>query len=349
VQHNSQGIFRDLKRVLGLLDFSSSTQSAASSSAAASSPSIALENNLQWYETMNVLSFLRDVGKHFRLSPMLAKDSVQSRLHSEHGMSFTEFAYQALQAHDFQQLFRSKQCTVQIGGSDQWGNITAGVDYVRKTLGAEVFGLTVPLLMTASGEKFGKSAGNAVWLDPKRTSPFQFYQFFFRTVDADVMRFLRLFTFLDMHHLAQLEQEHKKDTGKQLAQIALAEHVTRLVHGEVGLAAAQRASRALFGSESFASLSLSSQDVKDIFAGVPLTQVTRDTIVNGLRLVEAAVLAKMCHSKGEAKRLISNGGLSVNNELVQDISRPLFLKDFIEEQICVLRSGKRNHFLLQLI
>jgi len=352
VQYNSQGVFRDLKRVLGLLDFSSKTQLAGSSSSSSpptSSSSITLENNLAWYQSMNVLLFLRDVGKHFRLSPMLAKDSVKSRLRSEQGMSFTEFSYQALQAHDFHQLFRTKQCTVQIGGSDQWGNITAGVDYVGKTLSADVFGLTVPLLTTASGEKFGKSAGNAVWLDPQRTSPFQFYQFFFRTADVDVMRFLRLFTFMDMHRLMQLEHEHSKDTGKQLAQIALAEHITRLVHGETGLAAAQRASRALFGAESFASLSLSSEDVMDIFAGVPLTQVTRNQIANGLRLTDAVVLTKICNSKGEAKRLISSRGLSINNEVIQDISRSVSLEDFIEEKICVLRSGKRNYFLLQLI
>ena len=240
-------------------------------------------DNGEWTQPVSYLDWLRTVGKHFTINYMMAKESVRRRLEDrEHGISYTEFSYMLLQANDFLHLFEHHDCKIQAGGSDQWGNITAGTELIRKSIGKEAFGITFPLLATSSGEKFGKSAGNAVWLDTKRTSPYQFYQFWIRTDDRDVEKMLRLFTFLAMPEIDTLMAKHSTDPAQRAAQKKLAEEMTRLVHGEDSLKAALNASEALFGGELSG---LSDADLVDIFTDVPSFTVTAESLAAGLKIV----------------------------------------------------------------
>jgi len=306
-------------------------------------PSALMANNADWTAGVSFLDWLRDVGKYFSVNYMIAKESVRRRLEDrEHGISYTEFSYMLVQANDFLQLFDRHNCRIQGGGNDQWGNITAGTDLVRKARGAEVFGITFPLITTANGEKFGKSAGNAIWLDPNRTSPYQFYQFWIRTDDRDAASYLKLFTFLDLDEIAQLTAEHEQSPEKRLAQRRLAVEMTRLVHGEDGLTAAVSASEALFGKEIEG---LSDRDLGDIFADVPSFELGRSELAAGLRLTDVLVRAKACKSKGEAARTIKGGGVYVNNRRVGDERATLTEADLASESMLVLRSGKKNFLL----
>ena len=302
-----------------------------------------LANNADWTAPVSYLEWLRDVGKHFTVNYMMAKESVRRRLEDrEHGISYTEFSYMLLQAYDFLKLYDLHGCRIQGGGNDQWGNITAGVDLVRRLRGQEVFGVTFPLLTTAGGEKFGKSAGNAVWLDPARTSPYLFYQFWIRTDDRDASRYLKLFTFLPLAEIDALMAAHQKAPEHREAQRTLATEMTRLVHGEEGLEAAARASAVFFGQEI---RGLSDRDLADVFADVPSFAIPRGAIEAGLRLSDALVNAGACKSKGEAGRAIRAGGVYVNNRRVDDERATLTLADLASESMIVLRSGKKNYYL----
>jgi tyrosyl-tRNA synthetase len=249
-----------------------------------------------------------------------------------------------VQANDFLQLFDLHGCRIQGGGNDQWGNITAGTDLVRKARGEEAFGITFPLLTTSGGEKFGKSAGNAIWLDPERTSPYQFYQFWVRTDDRDVERYLKLFTFLSLEEIGELVAEHEHSPEKRAAQKRLAAEMTELVHGQDGLDTALRASEVLFGKEIEG---LSDRDLVDIFADVPSFNLERSELEAGLRLPDALVRAGACKSKGEANRTIKGGGVYVNNRKAPDEKKSLGLDDLASESMIVLRTGKKNYFLLR--
>ncbi len=303
-----------------------------------------LVDNLDWTRGVGYLEFLRTVGKHFTVNYMVAKESVRRRLEDrEQGISYTEFSYMMLQAFDFQQLFDKHGCTIQAGGSDQWGNITAGIDLVRKTRGAEVYGLTHPLLSTASGEKFGKSAGNAVWLDGKRTSPYQFYQFWMQTDDRDVARYLKLFTFESLEALDAAAAAHEKSPDKREAQKLLASRLTELVHGKEGLDEAMRASEALFGKEL---AGLSDEELASIFADVPSVTAERSLLSSGLKLSQALVKAGACASKGEAVRLIQGGGVYLNNRKAA-VDGPVTEADLASKSMLVLRTGKKSYFLVR--
>lgn len=297
-------------------------------------------NNYAWTVGVSYLDFLRDIGKHFTVNYMLAKESVRRRLGDrEHGISYTEFSYMLLQAFDFLQLYDTHSCKIQAGGSDQWGNITAGIELIRKMRGEQAFGVTFPLLATSSGEKFGKSAGNAVWLDKDRTSPYQFYQYWINTDDRDVERFLKLFTFLDFEDIAELCAQPPE---QRAAQKKLASEVTRIVHGEEALAQAIKASNVLFGEEIGG---LMDRDLVEIFADVPSFTVEAAALAGGLRVTDALIRSGAAKSKGDAARLIAGGGVYLNNRRVSAPDTQVRRDDLASETMFVLRVGKKSYYL----
>jgi tyrosyl-tRNA synthetase len=294
-------------------------------------------NNADWTAPISYLDFLRDVGKHFTVNYMLAKESVRRRLEDrEHGISYTEFSYMLLQAYDFLHLNKSHGCKIQAGGSDQWGNITAGIELIRKMGAGDAFGITFPLLATSSGEKFGKSAGNAVWLDPEKTSPYQFYQYWVRSDDRDVEQFLKLFTFLDLEEIAALCTQPPE---QRAAQKRLASEITRTVHGEVQLQKALKASEVLFGGEVSG---LSDRDLAEIFADVPSFSFNP---ADAIKISDALVLAGAAKSKSEATRLVAGGGVYLNNGRVESAESRLQAASLASETMLVLRVGKKSFYL----
>jgi len=304
-----------------------------------------MRNNLDWLGGLPLVDFLRDVGKHFSVNQMLAKESVKRRISNEDtGISFTEFSYALLQSYDFLQLYRSEGCTVQMGGSDQWGNITAGIDLVRRVESARAFGVVFPLITQASGVKFGKTEEGAVWLDPAMTSPFRFYQYWVNVDDADAVRYLKYFTLLDVGRVAELAHEVDTAPEKRSAQKALADDVTRRLHGESGLARAQAATRALFGGEV---AGLGADDIADIFADVPSHEVAKDQLGGeGKGLVDLLAEVGVAASKGEARRSIEGGGVYLNNVRVDDAARLVTMRDAIEGRFILLRLGKKRYHLI---
>ncbi len=304
-------------------------------------------NNAEWLKPLGFIEFLRDVGKHFTVNYMLQKESVRSRLGREGGISFTEFTYMLLQAYDFLQLYDRYGCKVQIGGSDQWGNITAGIELIRKVRGDRAYGLVLPLLTTASGKKFGKTeAGTSVWLDPERTTPYRFYQFWVNTEDRDVIRYLKLFTFLAEEEIAELERAVRERPERREAQRRLAEEMTRLVHGEEGLKRAKRATEVLFGGSLEG---MSAEDLLDVFSEVPSAEVEADALREGMPVVDLLVIGGIAKSKGEAKRLIKGGGVYINNVRISDVGQRITLGDAIDGKVIVLRRGKRHYRILKIV
>jgi tyrosyl-tRNA synthetase len=297
-------------------------------------------DNSDWYGNMNVLAFLRDVGKSFRLGPMLAKESVRARVSSEEGMSFTEFSYQLLQGYDFLHLFRAHQVKLQIGGSDQWGNITAGSEYARKTDGVELYGLTSPLLTRSDGKKFGKSEGGAIWLSAELCSPYQFYQYLLRVPDQDVIHLLKILTFLEIEEIHELEESMKKPSYEpNTLQRLLAKEVTAIVHGMEGVDKAIRATEA---ANSF------NPDLLDaVLEELPHKQMDKSVVENRL-LIDLFVESGFLPSKGEAKRLIKNQGAYLNGEKVLDEQKVVAASDILQGNKVVLGSGKKKKLLLLL-
>jgi tyrosyl-tRNA synthetase len=296
-----------------------------------------VENNLEWTGPMSAIELLRDIGKHFSVNVMLDRDTIRRRLESD-GISYAEFSYMLLQANDYVELYRRHRCMLQIGGSDQWGNIIAGVRLVRQMLGVTVHALTVPLVTAADGTKFGKSSGGGnVWLDPRLTTPYAWYQYFVNTADADVIRYLRWFTFLSADELAELEEATASRPQQRAAQRRLARELTALVHGEAATDAVEHASRALFGSGELAQL--------DEFT---LSAALRETPVAELKpgtpdgIVELLVASGLCPSKGAARRTIAGGGITVNNAKIDDEDWTPQPADFLHGRWLVLRRGKRN-------
>lgn len=300
-------------------------------------------NNIDWISPMTYIEWLRDVGKHFTVNYMVAKESVRRRLEDrDQGISYTEFSYMLLQAFDYYHLHSTYGCSLQIGGSDQWGNITAGIELIRKKGGGAAYGLTLPLLTTSSGEKFGKSAGNAVWLDAARTSPYELYQFFYRSEDADVERFLLAFSLRPVEELRALVAEHVEAPHRRLAQQSLAEELTALIHGEGGLARAQRASAMLFGSEIDG---LDDRELESIFADVPAAELDRARLEEGYPLIEMLADSGLYASRGEARRAVKAGGVYLNNRRADDEAAVVGLDALASETMLVLRKGKRNYQL----
>ena len=297
-------------------------------------------NNADWLVEQRLVDFLRDIGKHFTVNIMLQKESVQARL--DGGISYTEFSYMLLQAYDFLHLFRSKQCSIQVGGSDQWGNITAGIDLIRRVEGGEAHGLVGPLVTTASGAKFGKSEAGALWLDPTLTSPYRFYQFWINTDDRDVERYLKVFTLLSQDEIKALLKSHHKDPGRREAQKKLAIEVTKLVHGDACYSAVA-ASAILFDEFSPREVEPSAFDA--LAQEIPTIALESS---GGLTLVDAVVRAGLAKSKSEARRAIEQGGIYVNQERAKDPARTLGPADWLGGGNLLLRKGKRDYALLRV-
>jgi tyrosyl-tRNA synthetase len=304
-----------------------------------------LVDNSAWIGPMSFLEFLRDVGKHFSVNQMVAKESVRARMEDrEAGISYTEFSYMLLQAFDFYVLCRDHHCELQIGGSDQWGNITAGIDLTRKKLGKTVFGLTLPLITNADGSKFGKTVAGAVWLDSRRTSVYRFYQFWINTDDRDVIRYLKFFTFLSQDDIAALEQKHTENPGAREAHRALARAVTDLIHGANATAEAIRASEILFGGEL---KGIAEATFNEIVGEVPTKEIEKSKLDGaGLPLVELLIHAGLCPSKGQARKDIEGGGVNVNNVREANAARVVTTSDLLFGQHVLLRKGKKNYVVV---
>jgi tyrosyl-tRNA synthetase len=313
----------------------------------AGSQSARLVNNYDWTASWTYLEFLRDIGKNFPVNVMLAKDSVKGRLgRDDAGMSYTEFSYMLLQAYDFVYLYDKYGCELQVGGSDQWGNITAGTDLARRMRGAQLHGLTCPLLMKADGTKMGKTSGGALWLSPEKTSPYQFYQYWINVDDADVGLSLRMLTELPREEIEALDAARVQEPAARVSQRCLAEELTRLVHGETGLAAARRATNIFFGAEIS---DLDDAQLAQIFADVPSQTMSRAALADesGLPIADALVASGLAKSKGEARRTVEQGGAYVNNRRIDSVDHRLTAADLASETVLVLRSGKKKYALLR--
>jgi tyrosyl-tRNA synthetase len=304
-----------------------------------------LLDNESWTAPVSFLGFLRDIGKHFSVNQMVAKESVRARMEDrEAGISFTEFSYMLLQAFDFYVLCRDHNCELQIGGSDQWGNITAGIDLTRRKLGRTVYGLTLPLITNADGTKFGKTVAGAVWLDPVRTSVYKFYQYWIRTDDRDAVRYLKFFTFLSQDEIAALEKQHTENPGARTAHKALAKAVTDLVHGPDATAEAMRASEILFGGDL---AGISETTFNEIVGEVPTKEFAKAELDGaGKPLVELLVHGGLCSSKGQARKDIEGGGVYLNNRREAGFQRVVAAKDLLFGKHLLLRKGKRNYVVL---
>lgn len=304
-------------------------------------------NNYEWLGELGALEFLRDVGKHFSVNAMLRKDSVRRRLEDEKsGISYTEFSYLLLQSYDFLRLFQREGCSFQIGGSDQWGNITGGIDLIRRVEGEKAHGIVFPLLTTSSGVKFGKTEAGAVWLDPSLTSPFRFYQYWLNTEDADTGRYLRFFTLLPLDEIAALEQETAERPEARKGQERLASEITLRVHGRTGLEAAQRASAALFGGEV---RGLGEEEIVDIFADVPSAALPAEEMSGGgMDVVTLLARTGVTASKGEARRGVEQGGIYLNSERVTDPLLRIRREDALHGRFLVVRKGKKSYFLVRI-
>jgi len=327
LQHNVESIGLQMRR---FLDFEGENAAV-------------LVNNFDWMQSFSFLDFLRDVGKNFPVSVMLGKDSVKSRLErQDSGLSFTEFSYMLLQAYDFAYLAKHRNCKLQIGGSDQWGNITAGIDLGRRLQSQQLYGLTCPLLTTSDGRKMGKTEKGAVWLSAEKTSPYEFYQYFVNVADADVLMVLRFLSDVTRDEYLEIEASLPQKPGS--AQRRLAESLTRLVHGESGMQSALRATQTLFGAEID---SLSERELSEIFADVPSSTKPRSLLEIGLPLIDALVAVSLASSKGEARRSIEGGSVYVNNRKIATLDRVLTTTDLVGESVIVLRVGKKKYALLR--
>lgn len=303
-----------------------------------------LVNNADWLKPLQLTNFLRDIGKHFSVNAMIARDSVKARLENrEQGISFTEFTYMLLQSYDFLHLYDMNGCRLQIGGSDQWGNITYGIDLIRKARGGRAFGLTSPLIKGLSGAKMGKSVGGNIWLDPARTSPYRFYQHWINSDDADVIRLLKFFTFLSHDRIQELEQSHAKEPGRRQAHRVLATEVTALVHGSVEASRAERASQAMFGSQI---AELDEVTLLDVLSDVPSSKAARSTLSGGKPMLDLLVEVGLADSRGAARTFIQGGGVYLNNERNVDVDRMLGESDLLLGRYLVLRRGKKSHHLV---
>ncbi len=329
VEENVEGI---RKQVARFLDFDSTTNPAR------------LVNNAEWLTKLGAIDFMRDVGKHFTVNAMLAKESVKRRIEGEDGISYTEFSYSLLQAYDFLVLHEKYGCTLQMGGSDQWGNITAGMDLIRRVRGGKAHGVVMPLVTTAAGTKFGKTEAGAVWLDPALTKPYEFYQFWLNVDDRDASRYLKYFTFFDRERIAELEASSAREPERRHAQRELAREVTRLVHGDAAVRDAESSAEKLFKGDL---REMSEAQLLEVFGSVPSADTRR--VAEGWAIADFLASNAVVGSKSEAARLIRGGGLSVNGERVSDEKARLRPEDAIHGRYFVIRKGKKDNFLVRVL
>jgi tyrosyl-tRNA synthetase len=334
LQKNIKGVRSQLEKYL---DFNPSRSNAAE-----------IVNNYDWFKGIGFIDFLRDVGKYITVNYMMGKDSVRKRIEGETGISYTEFAYQLMQGYDFYWLYTNKNCKLQMGGSDQWGNITTGTELIRRKAGGEGFAFTCPLITKADGGKFGKTEKGNVWLDAEKTTPFQFYQFWLNAADADAIKWIKIFTLLPKEEIEQLIEEHSKAPEARILQKKLAECITSFVHGKEECATAIQTSEQLFGKKDDLDLtSLSEKELLDAMGGVPVQAIEHAKIEAGIDVVSFLVDTGIFPSKGEARKMIQGGGISVNKEKVTDPNLAINEAHLLAGNHFVVQKGKKNHFLVK--
>lgn len=338
LQHNIAGIKKQLSRIL---DFDSDAPNKAE-----------LVNNYDWMKNYSFLNFIRDVGKHITVNYMMAKDSVKKRLSSEsrEGMSFTEFSYQLLQGYDYLWLYENKGCRLQLGGSDQWGNITTGTELIRRMLGkTDAFALTCPLIRKADGTKFGKTEKGNIWLDPEKTSPYEFYQFWLNVSDEDAERYIRIFTLLDKETIDTAIGEHRQDPGRRTLQQLLAKELTTMIHGLIEYANAVSASRMLFGNSTSDELrKLDEKTFLAVFSGVPTFDIQKSDLPCDI-IDLLAVKTQVFSSKGEARKMVQGNGVSINKDKISDIGYEVSGKDIVDGKYILAQKGKKNYFIINVL
>jgi tyrosyl-tRNA synthetase len=333
VSHNVECIRKQLS---GFLDFQSTKNAAV------------LVNNLDWFKGISTIAFLRDAGKYLTVSYLLSKGFIKDRMNEDQEISFTEFNYILMQAYDFMWLYQQYDCKLQMGGSDQWGNITAGTELIRKKLRGKGFAFTCPLITKADGGKFGKTEEGNVWLDAKRTSPYHFYQFWLNASDEDAEKWIKIFTFLNQQEINSILEEHKKDAGKRILQKRLAEEVTRFVHGDAALVEAIETTEKLFSNKNVPAENLSVEDMEGL-EGIVLIDVPKQSLAEGIDLVSFLVEAKIFPSKGEARKMIQGGGVSINRKKVESEKMKVENSLLLHDRYILIQKGKKNYYLVEAI
>ncbi|HJS54932.1 MAG TPA: tyrosine--tRNA ligase [Chitinophagaceae bacterium] len=331
LRHNQEGV---KKQLMQFLDFNSSKPNYAE-----------MANNYDWFKEMNFLTFIRDVGKHITVNYMTSKDSVKKRLEGEAGMSFTEFTYQLVQGYDFYWLYKNKNVKLQMGGSDQWGNIVTGTELIRKKDGGEAFAFTCPLITKADGTKFGKTEQGNVWLDPAKTSPYQFYQFWLNASDDDAEKWIKIFTFLNQQEVTSIVETHKKDASKRILQKRLAEEVTKFVHGENELKNAIETTEKLFANQHAPAESLTVEELEGM-EGIVRIDFAKDKIATGIDIISFLAETKIFPSKGEARKTTQGGGVSINRKKVDNIQLAVDNSLLLHDKYILIQKGKKNYYLV---
>jgi tyrosyl-tRNA synthetase len=335
LDRNVAGVKKQLSK---FLDFNSNQPNAAE-----------MVNNYDWFSGISFLDFIRDVGKHISVNYMMAKDSVKKRLEGENGMSFTEFTYQLVQGYDFYWLYKNKNCKLQFGGSDQWGNIVTGTELIRRKAGGEAFAFTCPLLTKSDGSKFGKSEKGNIWLDESKTSPYSFYQFWLNTADADAERFLKVFTFLSEKEISDLVDQHRGNEHQRILQKKLAEELTTFVHSKSDYEFALKASSILFNNDTAQVLKeLNEDQLLQVMEGVPSVEIEKNRL-NNLDLITLLADTKILPSKGEAKKMLAAGGIFINKEKVNSIDEKITIGQLLNDKYLLIQKGKKNYYLLKAI
>jgi tyrosyl-tRNA synthetase len=331
LQKNQEGV---KKQLMKFLDFNPSKPNAAE-----------MVNNYDWFKDISFLEFIRDVGKHISVNYMMSKDSVRKRLEGETGISFTEFTYQLIQGYDFYWLYQNKNCKLQMGGSDQWGNITTGTELIRRKAGGEAFAFTCPLITKADGGKFGKTEQGNVWLDAEKTTPYQFYQFWLNAADSDAEKWIKIFTFLPQDETNNLIEEHHKDQSKRVLQKRLAQELTIFVHGVEEYSKAIETTQKLFAQQNASAESLSEDDLKGM-QGIVHVNYSKKQLQNGADVITLLTETHIFPSKGEARKMIQNGGVSVNRKKVDNLQMTIDSSLLLHEKYLLIQKGKKNYYLL---
>jgi tyrosyl-tRNA synthetase len=334
LRHNLEGV---KKQLMQFLDFDTAKPNCAE-----------MVNNYDWFKNFTFLDFIRDVGKHITVNYMMSKESVKKRLDGESGMSFTEFTYQLVQGYDFYWLYKNKNSKLQMGGSDQWGNIVTGTELIRRKAGGEVFAFTCPLITKADGGKFGKTEKGNIWLDPVKTSPYQFYQFWLNATDIDAEKWIKIFTFLTQSEINSILEEHKKDAGKRLLQKRLAEDVTTFVHGEEAVKEAVSTTEKLFTNQTAAAESLSQDDLQTM-EGVVKIDFAKEKITAGIDIVSFLAETTIFPSKGEARKTLQGGGVSINRKKIETIDMRIESSLLLHNQYLLVQKGKKNYYLITFV
>ena len=333
LRHNQEGIKKQLEK---FLDFDSGEKSAE------------MVNNYDWFKGYSFLNFIRDVGKHITVNYMMAKDSVKKRIEGDTGMSFTEFTYQLVQGYDFLWLYENKKCRLQMGGSDQWGNIVTGTELIRRKAGGDAFAFTCPLITKADGGKFGKTEKGNVWLDPVKTSPYQFYQFWLNASDEDAEKWIKIFTFLSKDEVGTIIADHKTDAGKRILQKRLAEEITKFVHGNDELAKAIETTEKLFANQNAAADTLSVEDLEGM-DGVVKSDFAREKIATGIDIVSFLAETNIFPSKGEARKTVQGGGVSINRKKVDNEKLKIESSLLLHDCYILIQKGKKNYYLVKAV